>query len=138
MARRRKTRKRRTVRAKPRRAYYRRKKTRRRKSSSSKKLVSTNLSSPIQYDAMIYGGVRSFISDKLAPLTARIPLGSLADEVGMGIVDWLGVKYGSGLIKDTAQKGLVIENARVGEYGVSRLLGTVSGGEQSEAAFLYG
>jgi hypothetical protein len=69
----------------------------------------------IQFDAMIYGAVRGYTSRLLQPLTSKIPLGSIADEVVMGGVNYLIAKNTSGMLKDIALKGLVIENARLGE-----------------------
>lgn len=69
----------------------------------------------LQIDSMLYGAVRSKMSDLLAPLTSRIPLGVVADEVGVGIFDYFVTTNTSGLISDVAKKGLTIENARLGE-----------------------
>jgi len=66
-------------------------------------------------DAMAYGAIRAKASNMLLPLTSKIPLGSVADEVGMGFANWMVAKNTSGFFKDMALKGLVIENARLGE-----------------------
>jgi len=83
-----------------------------------------------QPDAMVYGAVRQYASNMLAPLTSMVPLGTLSDEVAMGFVDYMVAKHTSGFIADVAKKGLVIENARVGEAivngGLSVLTGTSS------------
>jgi len=82
---------------------------------------STNL---IQIDAMAYGAARSYVSQLIAPLTSKIPLiGNLSDEVGMGFVDWMIAKNTRGFISEVAKKGLVIENARVGEGIVGGIFG---------------
>lgn len=69
----------------------------------------------IQFDAMIYGGLRGYTSDLLKPLTSKIPLGSIADELVMGVANYFIAKNTSGMIKNIALKGLTIENARLGE-----------------------
>ena len=74
---------------------------------------STNL---IQVDAMLYGAARQYVSNLIAPLTSKIPIaGNLSDEIGMGFIDWMLAKNTKGFISEVAKKGLVIENARVGE-----------------------
>lgn len=78
----------------------------------------------LQFDAMAYGAARQYVSTLIAPLTSKIPIiGNLSDEVGMGLVNWFVAKNTSGFIADVARKGLVIENARVGEGIVGGLLG---------------
>jgi len=65
-----------------------------------------------------YGLVREYASDKLAPLTNKIPLGNISDEVGM-----LGILYAlrkwafkkKGLIRDVAKGGMYVEAARIGQ-----------------------
>lgn len=85
----------------------------------------------IQIDAMAYGGLRQYMSGMISPYASQLPvvgaLGSYVDEAAMGLLCWAGVKYGSGLIRDIARKGLVIENARVGEGLASGLLPGASG-----------
>jgi len=77
-----------------------------------------------QPDAMVYGAVRAKTSDMLMPLVSQSPLGNLgglADELTMGALCWLAAKNTGGFIQKVAQKGLVIENARVGEFAASGL-----------------
>lgn len=93
--------------------------------------------SPIQIDSMIYGGLREKISTAIAPLTSKIPLGSLADEVGLGILNYFIAKKTGGMIRNIALKGLVIENARVGEAIVSGGLG-ILGTKGSVQVYQYG
>jgi len=92
-------------------------KTRSRSTGASVKLI--------QFDAMIYGGARGYISNMLQPLTSKIPLGSIADEVIMGGACYLVAKNTSGLIKDVALKGLIIENARLGEAVATGQIGSL-------------
>lgn len=75
-----------------------------------------NSASLLQVDAMAYGALRGYASDAIAPLTAKIPFATVADEVGMGLLCWAVSKYaGKGMLGSIARKGLVIENARVGQ-----------------------
>jgi len=69
----------------------------------------------VQIDSMAYGAVRGYVSNLLIPLTSKIPLGSVADEIGMGFLNYMLAKKGSGMVKKVALKGLTIENARLGE-----------------------
>lgn len=113
----------RTRRASPRRGFFKA----RSKSGSSVKLI--------QFDAMIYGGVRGYISNLLQPLMKNIPLGSVADEVVMGAANYFIAKNTSGMIRDVALKGLVIENARLGEAVVTGGIGNLlpSGNSNADA-----
>lgn len=90
-----------------------------------------NSAALFQADAMLYGASREFISNKLAPISSKIPLGTLGDEIVMGGLCYVvAKKAGSGLLGNVARKGLVIENARVGEAiaqgGLSLLTGQMS------------
>lgn len=94
---------------------------------------STNI---IQLDAMAYGAARQYVSGLIAPLTSQIPiLGNLSDEVGMGFIDWMIAKNTHGFLSEVAKKGLVIENARVGEAIVGGMFGgNMSSGTGSSLA----
>ena len=68
--------------------------------------------------AGIYGGFRAKISNVLSPMTSKIPLGNIADEVGLGIAALITKKFLGRkipLVKDIANAGLLIESARIGE-----------------------
>lgn len=109
--------------------------SRRRKSSSSK----MGFGKILQLDAMAYGAIRGYTSNLLTPLTSKIPLGDIADEVVMAGACWLGSKYGSGFVRNVAQKGLIIENARVGEAVVSGGLGSFTNNSTPTGqSFVYG
>jgi len=83
-----------------------------------------NSAALLQVDSMAYGAVRKYASDAIAPLTSKIPLGGFADEIGMGLLCWGISKYAKGgMLGNIARKGLVIENARIGETLVSSGLG---------------
>lgn len=75
----------------------------------------SNKISIVQADAIIYGALRAKVSNALSPIIGKIPLGNLADEVGMGAIDYLIAKNTKGMLRNIAMKGLIIENARVGE-----------------------
>jgi len=59
----------------------------------------------------VYGALRNYISGAIAPITSKIPLGALADNIGMGIVSYLAYKKGSGIVKNAGMIGLGIEAA---------------------------
>jgi len=91
----------------------------------------------IQLDAMIYGAVRAPISDKVQSMLPVAVLGGIGDEVAMGLVSWLVAKNTSGMIRNVALKGLVIENARLGESLMSMSgLGNAIGGSSSNTQLL--
>ena len=75
----------------------------------------------------IYGALRSYISSAIAPLTSKIPLGNVADNIGMGIVSYFAYKKGSGIIKDAGMIGLGIESAMAANDLVTSGLGTNGG-----------
>jgi len=101
------------------------------KSSSSVKLI--------QMDSMAYGAVRGQIANLITPLTNMIPMGDVADEIGMGIVCYFAAKNTSGMVKDVAIKGLVIENARLGEALLGGLLQGITGTANKKSdEFAYG
>ena len=93
-----------------------------------------------QLDAIIYGAARQKVSNLIQPVTGMIPLGTVADEVGMGLVCYFTAKNTSGMIRNVALKGLVIENARLGEALVQgNLLGSLgSSSTQTNNVALYG
>ena len=93
--------------------YVKGKFKRRSKSSSQIKMF--------QPDALVYGAVRGYMSNALSGITNKIPLGGISDEVGIGILNYFIAKNTSGMIKNIATKGLIIENAMLGA-------GIVSGG----------
>jgi len=80
-----------------------------------RKSAGSNRVDLIQFDSMIYGGARGYISTALQPITSKIPLGNISDEIVMGALCYLAAKNTSGLIRSIAYKGLIIENARLGE-----------------------
>lgn len=74
----------------------------------------------------LYGATREAISNRLAPITQRIPLGGISDEVGMLTALWLGKKFvfkRAGILRDMATDGMKLEVARLGEAVVNGELG---------------
>ena len=68
--------------------------------------------------AAIYGAFRARVSNYLSQWTSKIPLGNVADEVGMGLLCILGKKFVGRRVpfsKKIFDAGLTIEAARVGE-----------------------
>lgn len=92
----------------------------------------------IQFDSMIYGAARQYVSNLVAPLTAKIPLGNIADEVVMGGINYMVAKHTGGILRDVAKKGLIIENARLGEAAISGF-GLIGGSAANTGSdFTYG
>lgn len=91
----------------------------------------------IQVDAMLYGAARAPVSGWLASVLPLPVIGTIGDEVAMGAVNYLLAKNTSGMVRDVALKGLVVENARLGEalIGMTGLTQTATGGS---AGFVYG
>lgn len=69
----------------------------------------------ILLSAGIYGALRSKVSNALIPITAKIPLGSVADEAALFGVSYLLNKKTSGLLKSVGLMGMAVEGARIGE-----------------------
>lgn len=65
--------------------------------------------------SMVYGMARQKVSMMLEPVTAKIPLGNIADELVMSTVTYFLAKKGTGFIKKVGFSGLAIESARLGE-----------------------
>lgn len=109
--------------------------TRRPKKRYSRRNSSTGVKM-VQFDSMAYGALREKASNMLLPFTSKIPLGTIGDEIGMGLLNYLIAKKTSGFLKNVAMKGLVIENARVGEALINGqvglgILGTTGQNQQS-------
>lgn len=118
-----------------------RKKTRTRRSYVAKKKSRSKKSQFGQWGGVIgafgYGALRARMSMWLDPLLRRLPAGKYADEVGMGIVNYLLWKRKIPflnkvpLISQIGKAGLMIESARVGEGVTQGLMignGNATGG----------
>jgi hypothetical protein len=90
------------------------------KKSARKYKRTGGIKNMIQPDAMVYGGLRETVSNFLSqytnklPLVASIPM-NLADEISLALINWYGAKKLKGFAQKVAMKGLIIENARVGQ-----------------------
>ena len=116
----RKTKKRSVVRVAKRRKY----KARPRKSYFKRRRKSKGLGGGITgivIGGVAYGVGRQYISNLIAPLTSKIPLGQYADNVAMGLVSWALATGKIPLIKkipmsrDIGKAGLAIEAAFAGQ-----------------------
>lgn len=96
-----------------RRVYARPKKAYKRRSSKS------NNPMALIIPAAVYGAIRAPVAKALDPVLAKIPMGNVADEIGLGLVSYFAAKKGKGMIKKIGQVGLVVESARVGEVVIS-------------------
>jgi hypothetical protein len=67
-----------------------------------------------------YGATREKLSNILSPITARIPLGNVADEVVLGTAAYFVAKKSNNkMVKDYARAALTVEAARLGEAAVN-------------------
>lgn len=112
--------------AKKRRSFRRKAKTavkyaRRRKSKTGGNIT------PLIVGGFVYGGVREYMSNLLMPLTEKIPLGDLSDEIVLLGVDWALAKRKIPVIKgfkmasQIGKAGLMLESARIGSYFLGRM-----------------
>jgi len=68
---------------------------------------------------ILYGASRKYISDKLSPITAKVPMGAYSDNVVMAGVSYGAMKYGKKLpfgsyISEAGKVGLGVESALAG------------------------
>lgn len=75
--------------------------------------------------SMIYGAVREKASNMLTPITSKVPLGNVADEVVLGgIAYFVAKKFSSNkMIRDVARAALTVEAARLGEAVINGQVG---------------
>jgi hypothetical protein len=90
--------------------------------------------------AMAYGALREKASNALAPITAKIPLGNIADEAVLLGASYMLYKKTSGLPKEIGKAGMIIESARIGEALISGGLGSITGNTSTSTgnAYVYG
>jgi hypothetical protein len=82
--------------------------------------------------AMAYGAVREKLSNALAPVTSKIPLGNIADEVVLGGISYLAyTKISNPIVKKIAMGGLIVESARIGEAIANGQIGLGGSGAKS-------
>ena len=89
--------------------YVRAKKSYRKSSNSS---MSPN---KVILPAMVYGAVRVPIANVVGNFTKNIPLGSLADNAGIGLGMYFLAKKGKGMVKQVGLSGLIVESAQAGQ-----------------------
>lgn len=77
-----------------------------------------------------YGAGRAYASNLIAPLTAKVPFGNLADNVVLGGISYFAYKKGKGLVKELGRSGLIIESALAGQD----LLANMNGSSTSSSA----
>lgn len=63
----------------------------------------------------IYGASRQYVSNLVSPLTSKIPLGNVADNLVMGAICYFGAKKAPAMLKDAFKAGLAIEAALAGQ-----------------------
>ena len=83
-----------------------------RRSSTSK--TSTKSLNALMIGAGLYGAGREFLSNLVSPFTSRFPLGTIGDEVALGLVSWQLAKRTKGVLRDVGIAGLGVEAARIG------------------------
>jgi hypothetical protein len=79
--------------------------------------------------AAVYGGARGYLSNMVAPVTAKIPMGNYADNVAMIGLNYVAKRFiPIPMVKQAAKTGLLIEAAMVGAELVQNnfSMGTVS------------
>lgn len=85
--------------------------------------------------AMAYGAMRAKLSNALTPITSKLPLGNISDEVGIGILAIL-AKRTLGkrmpIVANVANAALMIESARIGEAIITGQVGL--GGSSSSSS----
>jgi len=104
-------------------AFMARRKSYSRKSSGYGSLMGTLAG------AAAYGAVRSKLSNALKPMTDKIPLGNISDEVAIGVLAILAKKTigkKMPIVHKVADAALVVEAARIGEAAMTGQLGGMS------------
>jgi len=87
--------------------------------------------------AVAYGALRAKMSDALAPVTSKIPLGNISDEVGMYFALMAAKKFIGNkvpMVNQIATAGQYIELARIGEAIATGQIGI---GTASNASNLF-
>lgn len=98
-----------------------------RKAKTTRKRKGMNSDVMMVFGAMGYGAIREVISNKLAPITAKVPAGEISDEVVMLAVSYLTYKNKIPLLNklkfssSVGRAGVIIESARVGEFLANNL-----------------
>lgn len=100
--------------------------------SRSRKGNSTGSLTGTLIGAAVYGAGREWMSNKLSPLTSKVPAGDLADEVTLGAISYFMAKGSIPLLnkvpysREIGRAGLTIEAARAGAYLGGRMIPSAS------------
>lgn len=89
-------------------ARRKRRYSRRGAGNSSKKMLALGLG------AGVYGAVRDVISNALAPVTSKIPLGTIGDELALAVLGYQVNKRTKGILADVGKAGFIVEMSRIG------------------------
>lgn len=83
---------------------------------------------------MAYGAARGPVAQAVLPYVPAFA-GEATDEVVMGGLCWLAAKYVPvAFVKNMAKKGLIVENARVGEIARNMVIGVTSKPDTSNSS----
>lgn len=97
--------------------------------------ASGNLGAMQLLGAAGYGALREKISNALLPVTSKVPLGNIADEVVIGGLAYYGHKKVSNpLLKGALKAAVYVEAARIGETIANGQLG-LGGSTSSGSVF---
>ena len=66
---------------------------------------------------LAYGALRQPVANAITPAIASVGFipANLADEAGMGVLSWVAMRYGNGMVREIGKAGLIIEIARLSE-----------------------
>lgn len=88
---------------------------RRKKSYRRGRSSKSSFTMPALVGAGVYGAVRGRLSAMIAPVTSRVPLGTVADEVALLAASYfVAKKTGSGFINSVAKGAAIVEASRLG------------------------
>jgi len=90
--------------------------------------------------AGIYGAGRAKIAGMVEPLTSKIPLGSISDNVGMLGVAWAAKKFIGGrvpLVNDIANAAMLVEAAQIGQELATNGFKAASGNGNGGSGVVY-
>ncbi len=87
--------------------------------------------------AGLYGAARVDLANLVAPLSARIPLGGIADEVGMLLANMAAKKFiPFKTVKNMASAGMMIEAAAIGAALRAGGFGGLTGNNSNAGGFV--
>ncbi len=73
-----------------------------------------------------YGALRGPVSDKIGAYVPKFA-GEWTDEITMGVLSYVAMKKGTGIVRNIGKAGLTIESARIGAALTAGLLGNSTG-----------